>query len=110
MHMRFEQKHLTLSLRSNFINLVALEHNERFFHQILIKYKVLHGLLATPQDAKGSKNILNSAYINFFDFIQKNNTKLLVSYCANLHKETIKGFNGIPVFNNQESHLLAVNR
>ncbi|KAF9135880.1 Platinum sensitivity protein [Mortierella sp. 14UC] len=91
-----EAKHMRFAALQFFR--ACLEHDDKCFNQMLIKNKVIHGLLPVLQDTKGSKSVLNSACINFFECIRKNNIKLLVSHCATTHKETIKSFNCIPVF------------
>ncbi|KAF9139960.1 Platinum sensitivity protein, partial [Mortierella sp. GBA39] len=76
----------------------CMDLNDDYFSRMLIRNKVIHSVIGLLQDTKGNRNAMNSACLEFFDRIRKNNIKLLVLQCATIHKEAMEGFSYTPIF------------
>ncbi|KAG9071006.1 Platinum sensitivity protein [Linnemannia hyalina] len=76
----------------------CIDLNDDYFSRMLIRNKVIHSVIGLLQDTKGNRNAMNSACLEFFDRIRKNNIKLLVLQCATIHKEAMEGFSYTPIF------------
>ncbi|KAG0281950.1 Platinum sensitivity protein [Linnemannia exigua] len=75
----------------------CLKHKDSFLNQMLVRNKVVHGVLGIIQETNGGRKVLNTACLDFFGYILRNTVKLLVSHIEGDHKETIKELHYIPV-------------
>ncbi|KAF8942505.1 Platinum sensitivity protein [Haplosporangium gracile] len=62
-----------------------------YFIRLLVRTRVIHIVIALPQNNKSSRNAINSACLEFFEHIRKNNIKLMVFQCGAIHNETMEG-------------------
>ncbi|KAF9138050.1 Platinum sensitivity protein [Mortierella sp. GBA39] len=91
-----KEKHLRLMAIKFFRTCLGLE--DDYFNRILIKNKVIHGVVSVLQDTNGKNNLLNSVCLEFFSFIRDKNNKMLVSHCATVHKSALEEINYTSIF------------
>ncbi|OAQ27146.1 DUF625-domain-containing protein [Linnemannia elongata AG-77] len=94
--LRNKEKHLRLMAIKFFRTCLGLE--DDYFNRILIKNKVIHGIVSVLQDTNGKNDLLNSVCLEFFSFIRDRNNKLLVSHCATVHRNALEEISYTSIF------------
>ncbi|KAF9151811.1 hypothetical protein BG015_006193 [Linnemannia schmuckeri] len=57
-----------------------------------------HIIIGLLQNTKGNRNAMNSACLEFFEHIRKNNVDLMVFQCGAINRETMEGLSYTPLF------------
>ncbi|KAK3831441.1 MAG: component of IIS longevity pathway SMK-1-domain-containing protein [Linnemannia elongata] len=91
-----KEKHLRLMAIKFFRTCLGLE--DDYFNKILIKNKVIHGIVSVLQDTNGKNDLLNSVCLEFFSFIRDKNNKMLVSHCATVHRNALEEISYTSIF------------
>ncbi|KAF9905386.1 Platinum sensitivity protein [Linnemannia zychae] len=91
-----QQKHMRLMALKFFRTCLGLE--DDYFNRILIKNKVIQGVVELLQETNGKNDLLNSVCLEFFNFIREKNIKLLVSQCAKVHRKALEEIIYTPIF------------
>ncbi|KAK3834043.1 MAG: component of IIS longevity pathway SMK-1-domain-containing protein [Linnemannia gamsii] len=90
------QKHMRLMALKFFRTCLGVE--DDYFNRILIKNKVIHGVVSLLEETHGKNDLLNSVCLEFFSFIREKNNKLLISHCATVHRKALEEINYTPIF------------
>ncbi|KAJ1969013.1 Platinum sensitivity protein [Dispira parvispora] len=80
-------KHLQLAVLRFFRACIGL--NDNFVNRYLLRRGVLKPIVTLFEQHKHRYNLINSACLEFFDFITSKNLKLLVTYFVQHHKEAL---------------------
>ncbi|KAF8941324.1 Platinum sensitivity protein [Haplosporangium gracile] len=93
-----KEKHMRLMAIKFFRTCLDLE--DDYFNRILIKNKVIHGVVSVLEDTNGKNGLLNSVCLEFFSFIRDKNNRMLVSHCATVHRKTLEEIGYTSIFKN----------
>ncbi|KAJ1659426.1 Platinum sensitivity protein [Dispira simplex] len=80
-------KHLQLAVLRFFRACIGL--NDNFVNRYLLRRGVLKPIVTMFEQHKHRYNLINSACLEFFDFITSKNLKILVTYFVQHHKEAL---------------------
>ncbi|KAG0274350.1 Platinum sensitivity protein [Linnemannia exigua] len=90
------QKHMRLMALKFFRTCLGVE--DDYFNRILIKNKIIHGIVGLLEETNGKNDLLNSVCLEFFSFIREKSNKLLVSHCATIHRKALEKIEYTPIF------------
>ncbi|KAG0202668.1 Platinum sensitivity protein [Mortierella sp. GBA30] len=88
-------QHLRLSALRFFRTCIA---NDEFYHRYLIKHNVIQHIVELYLSTGNKNNLLNSACIEFFDFIRSENIKSLIIHIVPSHGEQLKDIEYVTTF------------
>ncbi|GJJ70899.1 protein phosphatase 4 regulatory subunit 3 [Entomortierella parvispora] len=94
--LRNRDQHLRLSALRFFRTCIGL--NDEFYHRYLIKHNVVQHIVDALLSTGNKNNLLNSACIEFFDFIRSENIKSLLTHTVSLHGEKLKHIEYVQTF------------
>ncbi|KAI1320357.1 Platinum sensitivity protein [Mortierella claussenii] len=94
--LRNRDQHLRLSALRFFRTCIGM--NDEFYHRYLIKHNIIQHIVDTLLSTHNKNNLLNSACIEFFDFIRSENIKSLISHIVPLYGEKLKGIDYVNTF------------
>ncbi|KAF9181527.1 Platinum sensitivity protein [Haplosporangium sp. Z 11] len=72
--------------------------NDEFFHRHLVKQNVIQQIVELLLSTNNRNNLLNSACIEFFDFIRSENIKTLITHIVPLYGEKLKNIEYVNTF------------
>ncbi|KAG0005619.1 Platinum sensitivity protein [Modicella reniformis] len=72
--------------------------NDEFYHRYLIKQGIFQHIVDTLLSTNNKNNLLNSACIEFFDFIRNENIKSLISHIVPLYGDKLKKIEYVNTF------------
>ncbi|CAO3573284.1 unnamed protein product [Mortierella alpina] len=81
-------QHLRLSALRFFRTCIGL--NDDFYHRYLLKCNVIHHVVDLLLSTENKNNLLNSACIEFFEFIRNENIKTLITHIVPTFGEKLK--------------------
>ncbi|KAG0216990.1 Platinum sensitivity protein [Mortierella sp. NVP41] len=90
------EKHLRMMALKVFRTCLGLK--EDYYNRILIRTKIIHGVVGLLVDTKGKDDLVNSACLEFFEFIAANKSKLLIKHIATDHRRAFEGLAYSAVF------------
>ncbi|KAI8807911.1 component of IIS longevity pathway SMK-1-domain-containing protein [Cladochytrium replicatum] len=88
---------------------------DEFYNRYLLKNDVFGPVLSAFEETKGRNNLLNSACLELFEFVRKENIKSLTQHLVQTHRKAIEGveyvetFKGILLRYDQNSEAKKVN-
>ncbi|KAJ3033351.1 Platinum sensitivity protein, partial [Rhizophlyctis rosea] len=98
---------LLLKAKDTYLRLTALRvirtcvgTKDEFYTRHLIKIDALEKVLGCLKDTKGKYNMINSAVLEMFEFIRKENIKNLVAHVVTQHRELIQNVGYADTFQN----------
>ncbi|KAF9339710.1 Platinum sensitivity protein [Linnemannia elongata] len=72
--------------------------NDDFYHRYLIKHNVVQHIMDMLLATGNKNNLVNSACIEFFDFIRSENIKSLINHIVPLYRDQIKDIEYVATF------------
>ncbi|KAF9384342.1 Platinum sensitivity protein [Podila verticillata] len=90
-------QHLRLCALRFFRTCIGL--NDDFYVRYLIKHNVAQHVVDLLLSTNNKNNLLNSACIEFFEYIRHENNKALVAHVVSLHGERLKQIQYVDTFN-----------
>ncbi|KAG0358923.1 Platinum sensitivity protein [Podila minutissima] len=90
-------QHLRLCALRFFRTCIGL--NDEFYIRYLVKHNVAQHVVDLLLSTNNKNNLLNSACIEFFEYIRHENVKLMVSHIVSLHGERLKQIQYVDTFN-----------
>ncbi|KAF9907190.1 Platinum sensitivity protein [Linnemannia zychae] len=72
--------------------------NDDFYHRYLIKHNVMQHIMDMLLATGNKNNLINSACIEFFDFIRTENIKSLINHIVPLYRDKIKDIDYVATF------------
>lgn len=81
-----------------FRNLIGLQ--DEFYNQQMMQERLFEPILDILYETMPRDNLLNSACLEFFDFISKQNVKVLVNHVVENYREKIKDIVYVDIFSN----------
>ncbi|EPS45663.1 hypothetical protein H072_362 [Dactylellina haptotyla CBS 200.50] len=94
-----------LTAREKFVQLAALKFfracvqlNDEFYNRQLIKNKLLEPILNIVIDTMPKDNLLNSACLEFFEFIKREGIKLLINHLVENYREKLQEITYVDTF------------
>ncbi|KAF9113994.1 Platinum sensitivity protein [Mortierella sp. AM989] len=94
--LRNRDQHLRLSALRFFRTCIGL--NDEFYNRYLIKNNIIQHIVDALLSTHNKNNLLNSACIEFFDFIRNENIKSLISHIVPLYGEKLKHIEYVNTF------------
>ncbi|KAF9934165.1 Platinum sensitivity protein [Linnemannia zychae] len=94
--MKNRDMHIRLCSLRFFRTCVGL--NDDFYHRYLIKQNVLQHIMEMLLETGNKNNLVNSACIEFFDFIRSENIKSLINCIVPLYRDKIKDIEYVATF------------
>ncbi|KAG0054269.1 Platinum sensitivity protein [Gryganskiella cystojenkinii] len=94
--LRNRDQHLRLAALRFFRTCIGL--NDEFYHRYLIKHNVVQHIVDALLSTSNKNNLLNSACIEFFEFIRNEAIKSLLTHTVSLHGERLKHIEYVPTF------------
>ncbi|KAI8603016.1 component of IIS longevity pathway SMK-1-domain-containing protein [Dissophora ornata] len=89
-------QHLRLSALRFFRTCIGL--NDEFYHRYLIKHNIIQHIVDALLSTHNKNNLLNSACIEFFDFIRNENIRSLISHVVPLYGDKLKNIEYVNTF------------
>ncbi|KAF9147023.1 Platinum sensitivity protein [Linnemannia schmuckeri] len=89
-------KSLRLAALRFFRACLATEDND--YDALLMENSVTHSVLALLKETQGSNNIINTACLEFFEFISTNGGNRLIIHCATVPSGVLDDFEYSPIF------------
>ncbi|KAG0001725.1 Platinum sensitivity protein [Entomortierella chlamydospora] len=89
-------QHLRLSALRFFRTCVGL--NDEFYNRYLIKNNIFQHIVDALLSTHNRNNLLNSACIEFFEFIRNENIKSLITHVVSMHGEKLKHIEYVNTF------------
>ncbi|KAI8800995.1 component of IIS longevity pathway SMK-1-domain-containing protein [Cladochytrium replicatum] len=71
---------------------------DEFYNRYLLKNDVFGPVLSAFEETKGRNNLLNSACLELFEFIRKENIKSLIQHLVQTHRKAIEGVEYVETF------------
>ncbi|KAG0025505.1 Platinum sensitivity protein [Podila clonocystis] len=90
-------QHLRLCALRFFRTCIGL--NDEFYIRYLVKHNVAQHVVDLLLSTNNKNNLLNSACIEFFEYIRHENVKLMVSHIVSSHGERLKQIQYVDTFN-----------
>ncbi|KAF8940168.1 Platinum sensitivity protein [Dissophora ornata] len=72
--------------------------NDEFYHRYLIKHNIIQHIVDALLSTHNKNNLLNSACIEFFDFIRNENIRSLISHVVPLYGDKLKNIEYVNTF------------
>ncbi|KAF9425823.1 Platinum sensitivity protein [Podila epigama] len=72
--------------------------NDDFYNRYLVKHNVVQHIVDLLLSTNNRNNLLNSACIEFFEYIRHSNNKLLISHIVSMHGERLKQIQYVDTF------------
>ncbi|KAF8935949.1 Platinum sensitivity protein [Haplosporangium gracile] len=94
--MKNRDMHIRLCALRFFRTCVGL--NDDFYHRYLIKHNVVQHIMDMLLATGNKNNLVNSACIEFFDFIRSENIKSLINHIVPLYRDQIKDIEYVATF------------
>ncbi|KAG0368633.1 Platinum sensitivity protein [Mortierella sp. AD032] len=94
--MKNRDMHIRLCALRFFRTCVGL--NDDFYHRYFIKYNVMQHVMDMLLATGNKNNLINSACIEFFDFIRTENIKSLINHILPLYRDKIKDIEYVATF------------
>ncbi|RPB05173.1 DUF625-domain-containing protein [Choiromyces venosus 120613-1] len=91
------EKHLKLSALKFFRTCVGLQ--DEFYIRHMIKWKLFEPILNIVIDTMPRDNLLNSACLEFFEFIKRENIKQIIVHLGENYRERMKEITYVDTFN-----------
>ncbi|KAF9093984.1 Platinum sensitivity protein [Mortierella sp. AD031] len=76
----------------------CLGQNDDFYHRYLIKQNVIQHIMDMLLATGNKNNLVNSACIEFFDFVRSENIKSLIAHIVPLYRDRIKDIEYVATF------------
>ncbi|RQM06622.1 hypothetical protein DH86_00001259, partial [Scytalidium sp. 3C] len=92
------EKYLKLTALKFFRNLIQLQ--DEFYNQQMMQEHLFEPILNLLLETMPRDNLLNSACLEFFDFIRKENIKVLISHLVENYRDKIKDITYVDIFSN----------
>ncbi|KAL5349048.1 Platinum sensitivity protein [Pseudogymnoascus australis] len=90
------EKHLKLTALKFFRNLLGL--NDEFYNQQMIQENLLEPILNTLLDTMPRNNLLNSACLDFFEYIRNHGVPIMVSHLVERYRDKIQDIQYVDTF------------
>ncbi|KFX95786.1 hypothetical protein V490_03675 [Pseudogymnoascus sp. VKM F-3557] len=90
------EKHLKLTALKFFRNLLGL--NDEFYNQQMIQEHLLEPILNTLLDTMPRNNLLNSACLDFFEYIRNHGVPIMVSHLVERYRDKIQDITYVDTF------------
>ncbi|KAG0318593.1 Platinum sensitivity protein [Linnemannia gamsii] len=94
--MKNRDMHIRLCALRFFRTCVGL--NDDFYHRYLIKHNVVQHIMDMLLETGNKNNLVNSACIEFFDFIRSENIKSLINHVVPLYRDKIQDIEYVATF------------
>lgn len=92
------EKYLRLTALKFFRNLIGLQ--DEFYNQQMTQGKLFEPILDLVIETMPRDNLLNSACLEFFDFIKRENIKNIISHLVENYREKLAKITYVDTFNN----------
>ncbi|CZT04636.1 related to pleiotropic drug resistance control protein PDR6 [Rhynchosporium graminicola] len=92
------EKYLRLTALKFFRNLIGLQ--DEFYNQQMTQGKLFEPILDLIIETMPRDNLLNSACLEFFDFIKRENIKSIISHLVENYREKLTKITYVDTFNN----------
>ncbi|KAF4629837.1 hypothetical protein G7Y89_g8304 [Cudoniella acicularis] len=92
------EKYLKLTALKFFRNLIGL--NDEFYNQQMTQGKLFEPILNLVIETMPRDNLLNSACLEFFDFIKREHIKNIISHLVENYRERMKTIKYVDIFQN----------
>ncbi|OBT64232.1 hypothetical protein VE03_06864 [Pseudogymnoascus sp. 23342-1-I1] len=90
------EKHLKLTALKFFRNLLGL--NDEFYNQQMIQEHLLEPILNTLLDTMPRNNLLNSACLDFFEYIRNHGVPIMVNHLVERYRDKIQDIQYVDTF------------
>jgi protein phosphatase-4 regulatory subunit 3 len=91
-------KYLKLTALKFFRNLIGLQ--DEFYNQQMTQAKLFEPILNIVVETMPRDNLLNSACLEFFEFIKKENIKNIISHLVENYRDKLKEITYVEIFSN----------
>ncbi|KAF8862581.1 DUF625-domain-containing protein [Acephala macrosclerotiorum] len=92
------EKYLKLTALKFFRNLIGLQ--DEFYNQQMTQAKLFEPILNIVLETMPRDNLLNSACLEFFEFIKKENIKNIISHLVENYRDKLKEITYVEIFSN----------
>lgn len=92
------EKYLKLTALKFFRNLIGLQ--DEFYNQQMTQAKLFEPILNIVVETMPRDNLLNSACLEFFEFIKKENIKNIISHLVENYRDKLKEITYVEIFSN----------
>ncbi|KAF8242662.1 DUF625-domain-containing protein [Wilcoxina mikolae CBS 423.85] len=90
------EKHLKLTALKFFRTCVGLQ--DEFYIRHMVKYKLFEPILNLVVETMPRDNLLNSACLEFFEFIRRENLKHIITHLVDSYRETLQKITYVKTF------------
>ncbi|KAF9366040.1 Platinum sensitivity protein [Mortierella sp. NVP85] len=94
--LRNRDQHIRLCALRFFRTCIGLK--DEFYHRYLIKHSIFQHIVDTLFSTNNKNNLLNSACVEFFEYIREENIKSLISHIVPLYGERLKSIGYVSTF------------
>lgn len=92
------EKYLRLTALKFFRNLIGLQ--DEFYNQQMTQGKLFEPILNLVVETMPRDNLLNSAALEFFDFIKRENIKIVISHLVENYRSKLQDITYVDIFTN----------
>ncbi|ORX94442.1 DUF625-domain-containing protein [Basidiobolus meristosporus CBS 931.73] len=93
---RSREKHLKLGVLRFFRTCIGLR--DEFYNRFIVKHDLFKPVVDLLLATEGKNNLMNSACLELFEFIRKENMKLLMNYTVQKYYEQLRAINYVETF------------